>query len=81
MSVARDWFDDLDAEMRALVLQVLALAKDPTDAQIEEAPDLIAKPWRLDAIGIPTERQPALKAAIGELAAKLRPGPRSSKPR
>jgi hypothetical protein len=79
VSAARDWFDALDAEMRGLVMQVLALRNDPTDEQIEEAPDLIAKSWQLDAIGIAPDKQPAVKAAIGALAEKLRAGGRTAR--
>lgn len=76
MSVARRWFEQLDPEMRALVLRVLALTREPTDAQIEEAPDLIAKSWALDSIGIPADQQPAVRAAIGDLATELRRRPK-----
>jgi len=80
MSAARDWFDALDADLRALVLQVIASHGDPTDEQIEEAPDLIAKSWSLDAIRIPADKRLVLKTAIGELADKLRPtGARTAK--
>ena len=72
MSVEREWFDKLDPETRALVLEVIAIRDNPTDEQIAEAPDLIAKSWSLDAIGIPVDKRPALETAIGELAKQLR---------
>ncbi len=72
MSVERDWFDKLDPEMRALVLEVIAMRDNPTDEQIAEAPALIAKSWSFDAIGIPVDKRPALEAAIGELAKQQR---------
>ena len=72
MSAARTWFEALDGEMRGLVLEVIAISGDPTDAQLEEAPDLIAKSWRLDAIGIPLDKSAAVTTAIKELAKRLR---------
>ena len=72
MSIARRWFESLPPALRHVIqLEVIAKYDVPSDEQIEEAPELISKPWSMDAMGIAPEWRAPVQAAIDDLARRL----------
>jgi hypothetical protein len=69
MSTVRNWYEQLSQEVAALVRQLVA-ADDPSDEQLEEAPDL-TKDYTIDALGLSDDDRTKLEAAVTDLEARM----------
>ena len=68
------WYAGLDETLRTEVrVKVLALAQEPTEAQVAEAVTLAARPGGLARLGVTPALLPKVEAALQELALTLDP--------
>lgn len=67
MSTVREWFERLSPELRAVVIEVVAV-EEPTDEQLEEIDELV-EDGGLDQIDVDDETREAFEAALAELVA------------
>ena len=67
-SKARLWWDGLEPDLRTVILRdVICLAREPSDAQIVEATDLVDQPGIMEGI-----TDPSMRVRVREAIAKLR---------
>jgi hypothetical protein len=72
VSIVRTWFDSLDDDLRAGVMELIGLEREPSDEQIAEVVDIAATEWRFEAAGLGPPLRERLQAAIAALEEGLR---------